>query len=58
MLFVLRLNLDFSIVVIIRDKYRGVVDECPLDRATRFLPGVVFVVELESYDKYDHFIDI
>ena len=56
--FVSRLNLDISIMIIIADKYRGIVDEYPLNRATRFLPWVVFVVELESYDKNDHFVNV
>ena len=58
MLFVLRLDLDFLIVVIIRDEYRSIVDKCPLDRATRFLPRLTFVVELEIYSENDHFINI
>ena len=53
-----RLNLDISIMIVIADKYRGIVDEYPLNRATRFLPWVVFVVELESYDKNDHFVNV
>ena len=57
-LFVLRLDLDFSIVVIIRDEYRGIVDKCSLDRATRLLPRLLFVIELEGYAKKDHFVNI
>jgi hypothetical protein len=29
-----------------------------LDRATLFLPRLLFVVKLESYDKNDHFVNI
>ena len=57
-LFVLRLNLDFSIVIIICDKYRGIVDLCPLDRATRLLPGLPFVIELEVYAQNYYFVDV
>ena len=58
MLFVLRLDHNFSIVVIIRDEYRGIVDKCPLDRATRFFPRMPFVVELKIYSDNDHLINI
>ena len=57
-LFVLRLNLNFSIVFIIFDEYRGIIDKYPLDRATRFLPRLTLVVELESYAKNDYFVNI
>ena len=57
-LFVLRLDLDFSIVVIIRDEYRGIVDKCSLDRATRLAPRLHFVIELEGDTQNDHFINI
>ena len=58
MLFVHRVNLDFSSAVIVLDEYRGIVDKCPLDRATRLLPGLHFVIELEGYAKKDHFVNI
>ena len=55
---ILRIDLDFSIIVIIFHKYRGIVDECPLDKATRFLPWLFFVVELKGYGKNNHFVNI
>ena len=56
--FVLRFYLNFSPFFMILNKYRGVMDKCSLNGAASFLPGVLFVVELESYDKNDHFINI
>ena len=56
--FVLRFNLDFLSVLIILDEYRGIVDKCALNRAANLLPGVLFVVELESYGKNDHFVNV
>ena len=56
--FVLRLNLDFHCVFIIRDEYRGIVDKCALNRAANLLPRLLFVVELESYGKHDQFVDV
>jgi len=56
--FVLWLNLDISSVLIIRDKYWGIPDECALDKAANFLPRMLFVVELESYLKHDHFVNV
>jgi hypothetical protein len=56
--FILRLNLDFHCVFIIRYKCRGIVDECALNGATNLLPRVLFVVELESHDKHDHCVDV
>jgi len=56
--FVLRLNLDFHCVFIIRDEYRGVVDKCALNGAANLLPRVLFVVELESYGKHDKLVNI
>jgi len=56
--FVLRLNLDFLAVLIILDEYRGIVDKSALNRAANLLPRMLFVVELESYDKHDHFVNV
>jgi len=56
--FALRLNLDLLSALIILHKYRGVMNECALNRITRLLPRVLFVVELESYGKDDHFVNI
>jgi len=56
--FVLRFNLDFLSVFIILDEYRGIADKCSLNRAANFFPRVLFVVELESYDKHDHFVNV
>jgi len=56
--FVLRLDLNFLSVLIILDEYRGIADKCALNRATNLLPRVLFVVELESYHKHDHFVNI
>ena len=56
--FFLRLNLDLLSVLIILDEYRGIVDKCTLDRAANLLPRVLFVVELESYGKHDHFVNV
>ena len=58
MLFVHWVNLDFSIVVIVLDEYRGIVDKCPLDRAARLLPRLLLVIELEGDAKNDHFVNI
>ena len=56
--FVLRLNLDFHCVLIIRDEYRGIVDKCALNGAANLLPGLLFSVEFEIHDKHDHFVDV
>jgi len=56
--FVLRLNLDFHSFLIKLDKYRGIADKGALNGAANFLPRVLFVVEFESYSKYDHFINV
>jgi hypothetical protein len=56
--FVLRFNLDFLSFLIILDEYRGIADKCALNRAANLLPGVLFVVELESYGKHDHFVNV
>jgi hypothetical protein len=56
--FVLWFNLNSLSVLIILDEYRGIVDKCALNRATDLLPGVLFVIELESYDKNDHFVNV
>ena len=56
--FVLRFNLDLLSVFIILDEYRGVADKCALNRAANLLPRVLFVVELESYGKHDHFVNV
>jgi len=36
--FGLGLQRDFQSIFIVLDEYRGVVDECPLDRAASLLP--------------------
>ena len=56
--FVLRFNLDFLSFLIILDEYRGIADKCALNRSANLLPGVLFVVKLESYHKKDHFVNI
>jgi len=56
--FVLRFDLDYLSVVIINHKSRGIVDKCTLYRAANLLPRVLFVIELESYDKHDYFVDV
>ena len=56
--FFLRFNLDFLYVLIILHEYRGIVDKCALNRAANFIPRALFVVELESYDKHDHFVNV
>ena len=56
--FVLRLNLNFLSVLIILDKYRGISDKCTLNGATNLFPCMLFVVELESYVKHDHFVNV
>ena len=56
--FVLRLNLDFHLELVILDEYRGIMDKCALNRAANLLPRVLFVVELESYGKHDHFVNV
>jgi len=56
--FVLRFNLDFLFVFIILDEYRGIVDKCALYRAANLFPGLLFVVELESHGKNDHFVNV
>ena len=55
--FVLRFDLDCSFFLIIPHEVWGIMDERTLDRATRFLPWLIIVVELESYEENDHFIN-
>ena len=56
--FVHRPDLDLSAVFIILHKYRGVVDEYALNRTASLLPGLLFVIELENYDKNYHFVNV
>ena len=56
--FIHRLDLDFLLNVIILHECRSIEDECALDGPTRFLPGLLFVVDLESYHQLSHFVDI
>ena len=56
--FGLRLNLDFHSELIILNEYRGIMDEYALNRAANLLPRDLFVVELESYGKHDHFVNV
>jgi hypothetical protein len=56
--FFLRLNRDLTIIFIIYDELRSVVDEYPLIRTAGLVPRVLFVVELESHDKDDHLVNI
>ena len=56
--FFLWFDLDCPSVVIILDEYRGIVDKCALNRAANLLPRVLFVVELESYDKHDYVVNV
>jgi len=56
--FVLRFNLDFLSVFIILDEYRGTANKCSVNRAANLLPRVLFVIELESYFKHDHFVNV
>ena len=56
--FIVRLNLNFHSLLIVSHEYRGIMDKCTLNRATNLLPGVLFVVELESYCKNDHFVNV
>ena len=56
--FVLWFNLNSLSVLIILDKYRGIVDKRALNGAAKLPPRVLFVVKLESYDKHDHFVDV
>ena len=45
-------------MVIIFDKERGITDKYTLNRAASLHPRILFVVELESYDKLDQFVDV
>ena len=56
--FILRLNLDFLWVLVILDEYWGIAYECALNRAADFFPRALFVVEIESYSKNDHFVNV
>ena len=56
--FVLRFNLDFLSVLIVLDECWGIVDKCARNRAANLLPRVLFVVELESYDKHNYFVNV
>ena len=56
--FVLRFNLDFLSVFIILDEYRGTANKCSVNRAANLFPGLLFVVELESHGKNDHFVNV
>ena len=55
---VLRLNLNCLSVLIILDEYWGIADKCTLNRAAKLFPGLLFVVELENYDKHDNFVNV
>ena len=57
-LFVFGADFNLPSMLIILNKSRSIVDECALNIAARLLPWLLFVVELESHDKYDQFIDI
>jgi len=56
--FVLRFNLDFLSMLIIRDECRGIADKCALNRATNLLPRDLFVVMLESHDENDQRVNV
>jgi len=56
--FILWFNLDFLPVLIVLDEYRGIMDKYALNRATSLLPRELFVVELESYGKHYHFVNV
>ena len=56
--FVLRFYLNYLSMVIIRHESRGIVDKCAMNRAASLLPGLLFGVELESYDKHDHIVNV
>jgi len=56
--FILWFNLNCLAVFIILDEHRGIVDKCTLDRAANLLPWLLFVVELESYYKDNHFVNV
>jgi hypothetical protein len=56
--FVLWFNLNCLAVLIVPDEYRGIMDEYALNRAANLLPRDLFVVELESYGKHDHFVNV
>ena len=56
--FVLRFNLDLHSFLIKLDENRGIADKSALNGAANFLPRVLFVVELESYGKYDHLVNV
>ena len=56
--FVLRFNLYFLSMVIIRYESRSIVDKCALNRAASLLPRLLLGVELESYDKHDHIFNV
>ena len=47
-LFVLRLDLDVSLMIIKLDESRGIVDESSLNIAAIFFPWLLFVVKVES----------
>ena len=56
--FILWFYLNGSSIFIILDEYRGIVDKCTLNRAASLFPRVLFVVELESYGKCWHFVNV
>jgi len=56
--FGLGLHRNFQGVVIVLHEYWGIVNKCTLNRAARLLPRLLFVVELESYGKHDHFVNV
>ena len=55
---VFRFDLDCSFVIVILDKFRGIVDEYAFDRAARFLPRLPVLIKLEFYKKNFQFINI
>ena len=57
-LFVFGADFNLPFMLIILNKSWGIEDECTLNIAARLFPWLLFVVELESHDKYDQLIDI
>jgi hypothetical protein len=56
--FIMWFNLNCLFLIIIIHEVWGIVNKYPLYRATDLLPRVLFVVELESYGKHDHFVNV
>ena len=56
--FVIGTDFNLLSMLIILNKSRSIVDECALNIATRLLPWLFFVVELESHDKHDQLVDV